>query len=112
MARRSSSSAPACPKTSEPISDPIEDLVGPDPRSPAHRLGKRFQIGRLYRRLGGGAVSGFDRRRNGFHHDTSPVVVFKDLFDETFVPPDSLNLRGRFEDQLKQENKERMNLRQ
>jgi hypothetical protein len=45
----------------------------------------------------------------------SPVVVgvvFIDLFDETCVPPDSLNLRGPFEDQLKLENKEIMNLRQ
>jgi hypothetical protein len=47
-------------------------------------------------------ISGFHRRLcNGFHHDTSPVVVFVDLFDETCVPPDRANLRGRFEDQLK-----------
>ena len=45
--------------------------------------------------------SWLDRLYDGLHHDTSPVVVFIDLFDETFVPPDSLNLRGRFEDQLK-----------
>src|ERR1700726_2569603 len=89
------------------ILDDIEQAA----MQPLHQ-GQRFQIERLYRRLAGRAVSGFHRRRNGFHHDTSPVVVFNDLFDETFVPPDSLNLRGRFEDQLKQENKERMNLRQ
>jgi hypothetical protein len=47
------------------------------------------------------AVRGFHRRCNGFHHDTSPVVVFIDLFDETLVPSDSVNLRGAFEDQLK-----------
>jgi hypothetical protein len=51
--------------------------------------------------LAGRAISGFHRRCNGFDHDTSPVVVFIDLFDETCVPPDSFNLRGRFEDQLK-----------
>ena len=60
-----------------------------------------FKIERLHRSLTGRAFSGFHRRCNGFHHDTSPVVVFIDLFDETFVPPDSFNLRGRFEDQLK-----------
>ena len=71
-----------------------------------------FQIERLNRGLAGSAISGLHRRCNGFHHDTSPVVVFIDLFDETFVPPDSRNLKGPFEDQLKQDNKEIMNLRQ
>jgi len=37
--------------------------------------------------------SGFHRRCNGFHHDTFPCVVFIDLFDETFVPPDSQQLK-------------------
>ncbi|MFL6813061.1 MAG: hypothetical protein ACJ8EK_03370, partial [Bradyrhizobium sp.] len=64
------------------------------------------------RSLAGSTFSGFHRRCNGFHHDTSPVVDFIDLFDETFVPPDSLNLRGPVEDHLKQDNKEIMNLRQ
>ena len=56
---------------------------------------------RLHRSLARCAISGFHRRCNGFDHDTSPVVVFIDLFDETFVPPDSFNLRGSIEDQLK-----------
>ena len=73
---------------------------------------KCFKIERLYRSLAGSTFSGFHRRCNGFHHDTSPVVDFIDLFDETFVPPDSLNLRGPIEDHLKQDNKEIMNLRQ
>jgi hypothetical protein len=60
-----------------------------------------FQLERLSRRLAGSAVSGFHRRRNGFDHDTSPVVVFVDLFDETFVSPDSFNLRGALEEPLK-----------
>src|SRR5215471_2954183 len=34
-----------------------------------------FKIERLHRRLAGRALSGFRRRSNGFHHDTSPVVV-------------------------------------
>src|SRR6516165_8293092 len=33
-----------------------------------------FQIERLHGRLAGSTVGGFHRRRNGFHHDTSPVV--------------------------------------
>jgi len=32
---------------------------------------------------------------------TSPVVVFIDLFDETYVPPDSWTLGEAFEYQLK-----------
>src|ERR1700681_3259509 len=67
---------------------------------PLHQS-QRFEIERLHRNLTRRAFSGFHRRCNGFHHDTSPVVVFIDLFDETFVPSDSLNLRGRFEDPLK-----------
>jgi hypothetical protein len=67
---------------------------------PLHQS-QRFEIERLYRSLAGSMFGGFHRRRNGFHHDTSPVVVFIDLFDETFVPPDRSNLRGRFEDPLK-----------
>jgi hypothetical protein len=35
---------------------------------------QRFQIERLHRGTRR-AFSGIDRRRNGFHHDTSPVVV-------------------------------------
>src|SRR5580704_11943829 len=62
---------------------------------------QRFEIERLDRSLPRSAFSGFHRRRNGFHHDTSPVVVLTDLFDETFVPSDSFNLSGRFEDPLK-----------
>jgi hypothetical protein len=67
---------------------------------PLHQS-QSFQIERLHRSLSRSTVSGFHRRCNGFHHDTSPVVVFIDLFDETFVPSDSVNLRGPFEDQLK-----------
>ena len=74
--------------------------------------GQSFQVERLYCGLTSTAVSSLHGRGNGFHHDTSPVVVFIDLFDETCVSPDSLNLKGRFEDQLKQDNKEIMNLRQ
>ena len=58
-------------------------------------------VERLHWGLPRSAVSGFHRRRNGFDHNTSPVVVFIDLFDETCVPPDSCNLRGSFEDPLK-----------
>src|SRR6516162_4645317 len=36
---------------------------------------QRFQIERLHGCLAGSALSGFNRRCNGFHHDTSPVVV-------------------------------------
>jgi hypothetical protein len=67
---------------------------------PLHQ-GQRFQIERLHRRLACSAVGGVSRRRNGFHHDTSPVVVFIDLFDETFVPPDRANVGDRFEEPLK-----------
>jgi hypothetical protein len=36
--------------------------------------------------LTGRAFSGFHRRCNGFDHDTSPVVVFVDLFRRNFCP--------------------------
>src|SRR5262245_15424528 len=39
-----------------------------------------FEIERLHPRLASSTVSGFHRRRNGFHHDTSPVVVFIDTY--------------------------------
>src|ERR1700687_4086253 len=78
----------------------ILDDVEQTAMQPFHQS-QRFQIERLHRSLSRSAFSGFHRRCNGFHHDTSPVVVFIDLFDETFVPPDSFNLRGPFEDQLK-----------
>jgi hypothetical protein len=42
----------------------------------------------------------------------SPVVVFIDLFDETCVPSDSANVRVAIEEQLKQQHKEIMNLRE
>src|SRR6266581_3105789 len=73
----------------------LDDIEQPA-MQPLHQS-QSFEIERLYR-SSGSAFSGIHRRCNGFHHDTSPVVVFIDLFDETFVPPDSLNLRGRFED--------------
>src|ERR1700730_1595800 len=58
------------PAAIEFILDDVEQAA----MQPLHQ-GQRFQIERLYRRLAGSAVSGFHRRRNGFHHDTSPVVV-------------------------------------
>src|SRR5690348_6417585 len=73
----------------------VLDHVEKPAMQPLHQS-QRFQIERLYRGLAGHPLSSLDRRRNGFHHDTSPVVVFVDLFDETFVPPDRVNLRGRF----------------
>src|SRR5450759_80134 len=78
----------------------ILDNVEQPAIQPLHQS-QGFDIERLHRSLARSAFSGFHRRCNGFHHDTSPVVVFIDLFDETCVPPDSFNLRGRFEDQLK-----------
>ena len=51
-------------------------------------------VERLHCRLAGRPLSSLHRRRNGFDHDTSPVVVLSTYFDETFVSPDSLNLRG------------------
>src|SRR5262249_37153915 len=52
-----------------------------------------LQIKRLHRTLAAGAFGAFSRSCDGFHHDTSPVVVFIDLFDETLVSPDSRNLK-------------------
>jgi len=78
----------------------ILDDVEQPAMQPLHQS-QRFEIERLHRSLARSAFGGFHRRCNGFHHDTSPVVVFIDLFDETCVPPDSHNLRGRFEDPLK-----------
>src|SRR6202011_1039961 len=78
----------------------ILDDVEQAAMQPLHQS-QRFEIERLHRSLAGSAFSGFHRRCNGFHHYTSPVVVFIDLFDETLVSPDSFNLSGPFEDQLK-----------
>src|ERR1700681_2879087 len=78
----------------------ILDHVEQPAMQPLHQS-QCFEIERLHRSLARSAFSGFHRRCNGFHHDTSPVVVFIDLFDETCVPPDDLNLRGPFEDPLK-----------
>jgi len=41
---------------------------------------------------------------------TLPLLSFYDLFDETFVSPDSHNVRAAFEDQLKQQHKEKVYL--
>src|SRR5262249_32160248 len=41
---------------------------------PLHQR-QRFQIKRLRSRLAGRALGGSRHHRNGFHHDTSPVVV-------------------------------------
>src|SRR3979490_2174916 len=78
----------------------ILDDVEQAAMQPLHQS-QRFEIERLHRRLARSAFSGFHRRCNGFDHDTSPVVVFIDLFDETWAPPYSVNLIFPFEDQLK-----------
>src|SRR5438105_2669508 len=52
------------------ILDDIEQAA----MQPLHQS-QGFEIERLHRRLAGSIFSGFRRRRNGFHHDTSPVVV-------------------------------------
>src|ERR1700716_4175249 len=44
-----------------------------------------FKIERLHRSLTGRAFSGFHRRRNGFDHDTSPVVGFYRLISTKLV---------------------------
>src|SRR5690348_3433591 len=82
--------------TIELVLDDIEQAA----MQPLHQR-QRLQIERLHRRLAGSAVSGLHRRRNSIFHDTAPVVVFIDLFDETFVPSDRANVRGRFEEPLK-----------
>src|ERR1700742_2609816 len=52
------------------VLDDVEETA----MQPLHQS-QSFEIERLHRRLACSAVSGFHRRRNGFHHDTSPVVV-------------------------------------
>src|SRR6185312_4122381 len=52
----------------------ILDDVEQPAMQPLHQ-GQRFEIERLHSRLAGCALDGFRRRSNGFHHDTSPVVV-------------------------------------
>src|SRR6266404_795124 len=52
----------------------ILDDVKQAAMQPLHQS-QRLEIERLHRSLAGSAFGGFDRRCNGFDHDTSPVVV-------------------------------------
>src|SRR6478736_756190 len=60
----------------------ILDDVEQAAMQPLHQS-QSFEIERLHRSLTRSAFGGFSHRCNGFHHDTSPAVVFIDLFDET-----------------------------
>src|SRR5262245_39523024 len=62
--------------TIEFVLDDVEQAA----MQPLHQS-QSFEIERLHPRLAGSStVSGLHRRRNGFHHDTSPVVVFIDTY--------------------------------